>query len=72
MKKLNSQLANWPDRENAVYDIYENTEQVAEISNEPGEGLKIDIFPSPDGSWHFCFNEFLSLLEEVGKNLEKP
>ncbi|MGV3344455.1 hypothetical protein ACGVWS_01465 [Enterobacteriaceae bacterium LUAb1] len=68
-KKLNVQLASLPDRENVVYEIYEGTNQVAEISNEPNKGLQIEVFSSPDGIWRFDFNEFYTLIEQARRNL---
>ncbi|QIT27253.1 hypothetical protein [Raoultella terrigena] len=68
--KLTAQIASLPDRENVVYEIYYGSHQVAEISNEPDIGLRIDIFNCPDGGfWSFNFKEFQSLVEQAEKNV---
>lgn len=69
MNKLTAQIVSLPDRENVVYEIYSGTNQVAEISNEPDIGLRIEIFNSADGSWNFNFNEFRALVEQAERNL---
>ncbi|CAI2480671.1 TPA: hypothetical protein SMI40_003573 [Serratia liquefaciens] len=70
MNKLTAQIASLPDRENVVYEIYFGTNQVAEISNEPDVGLRIEIFTCPDGGiWNFNFNEFRFLVEQAERNL---
>lgn len=67
--KLRSQIASLPDRDNVVYEIYEDSNQVAEISNEQGEGLRVEIFNCPNGSWCFDYTEFQGLLEQAKKNI---
>ncbi|PWC22442.1 hypothetical protein DDT52_04165 [Brenneria roseae subsp. roseae] len=68
--KLTAQIASLPDRDNVVYEIYYGANQVAEISNEPDLGLRIEIFTCPDGgSWSFNFNEFRSLIEQAERNI---
>ena len=68
--KLTAQIASLPDRENVVYEIYCDSNQVAEISNEPGIGLRIDIFNCPDeGGWSFNFKEFQSFVEQAERNI---
>lgn len=70
MMKLTAQIASLPDRENVVYEIYAGSDQVAEISNEPDVGLRIDIFTCPNGGcWSFDFNEFRALIEQAEKNI---
>jgi hypothetical protein len=69
-QKLHAQIASLPDRENVVYEIYLDTDQVAEISNEPNNGMCIEIFNCPAGrSWNLDFNEFNSLVEQAKQNL---
>ncbi|MGD8106438.1 hypothetical protein ACQE32_07195 [Pantoea sp. FN0302] len=69
--KLHAQLASLSDRENVVYEIYLDTDQVAEISNEPDEEMRIEIFNCPNAQgWNFDFNEFTNLLEQANKNLK--
>lgn len=70
--KLTAQIASVQDRENVVYEIYCGTDQVAEISNEPGIGPRIEIFSCPNGGiWDFELQEFLSLVEQSKKNIIK-
>ncbi|RJF54263.1 hypothetical protein [Serratia inhibens] len=70
INRLTAQIASLPDRENVVYEIYFGANQVAEISNEPDSGMRIEIFTCPDsGSWNFSFNEFRSLVEQAERNL---
>ncbi|TPG63342.1 hypothetical protein [Ewingella americana] len=70
MNKLTAQIASLPDRENVVYEIYFGTDQVAEISNEPGDGLRIEFFTCPNGGrWNFDFNEFFSLIVKTETNI---
>lgn len=70
MNKLTAQIASLPDRENVVYEIYSDNDQVAEISNEPEDGLRIEIYACPDGgSWNFDFSEFSSLISKAKANI---
>ncbi len=71
MNKLTAQLASVPDRDNVVYEIYSGSVQVAEVSNEPDTGLRIEIFSCPDPSriWSFDFNEFHALVEQAKRNI---
>ncbi len=71
MSKLTAQLASVPDRENVVYEIYSDSDQVAEVSNEPDTGIRIEIFPctNPNGIWSFDFNEFYTLIEQARMNI---
>lgn len=68
--KLTAHVASLPDRENVVYEIYCGINQVAEISNEPGVGLRIEIFSCPEEvTWNFSFHEFHSLIEQAKRNI---
>lgn len=71
MNTLTAQLASVPDRENVVYEIYSGSVQVAEVSNEPDAGVRMEIFPCPDqnGIWNFDFNEFHALVEQARQNI---
>lgn len=70
MNKLTAQIASLPDRDNVVYEIYFGSDQVAEISNEPDEGLRIEIFTCPNGgSWNFDFSEFSILIGKAEANI---
>ncbi|WP_339275365.1 hypothetical protein [Enterobacter asburiae] len=67
--KLHAQIASLPDRENVVYEIYLDTDQVAEISNEPDAGMCIEIFNCPNArSWSFELEEFNFLIEQAKNN----
>lgn len=66
--KLTAQIASLQDRENVVYEIYCGTDQVAEISNEPDIGPRIEIFSCPNGGiWNFELQEFCLLLSNPRK-----
>ncbi|CAX59724.1 hypothetical protein ABEI05_00550 [Erwinia billingiae] len=68
--KLHAQIASLPDRENVVYEIYLGTDQVAEVSNEPDTGMRIEIFNCQHAnSWDLDFNEFNILVEQSKKNI---
>lgn len=70
MNKLTAQIASLPDRENVVFEIYSDNDQVAEISNEPEDGLHIEIFTCSNGKkWNFDFNEFSSLISKAKANI---
>lgn len=70
MRKLTAHVASLPDRENVVYEIYYGPNQVAEISNELGSDLQIEIYSCPDKvAWSFSFNEFRSLIEQAERNI---
>ncbi len=69
--KLTAHIASLPDRENVVYEIYYGANQVAEISNEPGIGLRIEIFSCPDNvAWDFSFDEFHALIGQAERNMK--
>jgi hypothetical protein len=72
MSKLTAQLASLPDRENVVYEIYSDSDQVTEVSNEPDNGIRIEIFPCPHTGkiWNFDFNEFYTLIEQAKQNID--
>lgn len=66
--KLTAQIASVQDRENVVYEIYCGTDQVAEISNEPGIGPRIEIFSCPNGGiWDLNYKNFYLLLSNPRK-----
>lgn len=68
--KLHAKIASLPDRENVVYEIYLGTDQVAEVSNEPDTGMRIEIFNCQHANgWDFDFNEFNLLVEQAKKNI---
>lgn len=71
MKHLSSLMSSPPDRENLVYEIWLGTDQLAEISHEPGRPVEIEIYPPAEGgTWFFELDEFLSLLNQATKNLK--
>lgn len=68
--KLTAQIASLPDRENVVYEIYCGADQVAEISNEPEEGFRIEIFNCPSGGgWVFDFDDFQKIIDQAKRNI---
>jgi len=66
---LMAQIASLPDRENVVYEIFSGTNQVAEISNEPGIGLRIEIFTWTDGIWDLDLVQFQEIIENSRKRI---
>ncbi|UNB62311.1 hypothetical protein [Pseudomonas syringae group genomosp. 7] len=72
MKKLSSVIASPSDRENLVFEIWSENNQVAEISNEPGKNFEIEIYtPAEGASWSFELDEFKGLLEQAITSLKK-
>lgn len=72
MKSLTLQIASLPDRENAVSEIWFGNDQVAEVSNESGDTILIEIFPAPDKEgWSFDLDALLEVLAEAKRNLQK-
>lgn len=70
MTNFSTMITGLPDRENVVFEVFVDSCQVAEISHEPGRGVEIEIYPSPDGGpWKFGFNEFMDILREGAEEL---
>ncbi|WP_082341853.1 hypothetical protein [Pseudomonas thivervalensis] len=70
MTNLSSMITSPPDRENLVFEIWAGTNQLAEVSREPGRSVEIEIYPPVEGgSWNFELEEFMSLLNQAAKNL---
>jgi len=65
MKNLESMTTSPPDRENVVFEIWCGTQEVAEISKEPGRDYEIELYAATHGgAWHFELNEFKAMLEK--------
>lgn len=70
MKSLTLQIASLPDKENVVSEIWLGNDQVAEVSNEDGQTIRIEIFSPPDrGIWSFDLDVFETILAEAKNNL---
>lgn len=70
MRTLKSKIASVSDRESLVYEIWNDNQQVAEISKEPGYDYEIEIYPAAEnGAWHFNLNEFKVMLDDGIKEL---
>ena len=71
MKSLSLQIASLPDREKVVAEIWLKDVQVAEVSNEDGRGLMIEIYPAPANakSWAFEFGEFIDVLKKAAEGI---
>jgi len=70
MKNLHALMSSPPDRENAVFEIWLENEQLAEVSKEPGRSLDIQIYSRPGGdAWDVDLLELMSVLEKAAKNL---
>ena len=53
-----------PDRERLVFEVWYDDQQVAEISNEPSSGMRIEIYSYELGqAWSFDLTELLGLLD---------
>ncbi|MHC8390866.1 hypothetical protein ACYZTM_23125 [Pseudomonas sp. MDT2-39-1] len=70
MTHLSSMITSPPDRENLVFEIWSGTNQLAEVSREPGRSVEIEIYPPVEGGkWNFELEELMSLLNQAVKNL---
>ncbi|RMN07712.1 hypothetical protein ALQ65_200134 [Pseudomonas syringae pv. coriandricola] len=72
MTQFSSLISSPPDRENLVFEIWSGTEQLAEVSREPGRPVEFVIFPTADGrKWHFKLEEFMTLMDKAVKKLQQ-
>jgi hypothetical protein len=70
MTLLKAQIASVTDRESLAYEIWCENGQVAEISNEPGRGYELELYPAANReAWHFDLREFQTMLENGIKEL---
>ncbi|WP_218189437.1 MULTISPECIES: hypothetical protein [unclassified Pseudomonas] len=70
MNHLSSMITSPPDRENLVFEIWAGTDQLAEVTCEPGRSVEIEIYPPvKGGSWSFELEEFMTLLNQAAKHL---
>lgn len=71
MTRLFSMITSPSDRENLVFEIWSGSNQLAEVSHEPGKPVEIEIYPPVDGGrWNFEIEELISLLQQAVKNLD--
>ena len=71
MTHLSSLMSSPPDRENFVFEIWMDADQLAEVSHEPGRSVEIEIYPSAkDGTWSFELEEFMFLLSQAVEKLK--
>lgn len=58
-------LAGVPDRENLVFEIWDDDSQVAEVSFENDE-TALEIYPKPGGGpWILDFADFRAKIQEI-------
>ncbi|WP_205205194.1 hypothetical protein [Azonexus hydrophilus] len=70
MKYLKLQVASLPDKENVVSEVWFGNDQVAEVSNEDGQTIQIEIFSPPGRSvWSFDLDAFEVILAEAKSSL---
>ena len=70
MSNLQTIISSPPDRENVVFEIWSGSQQVAEISREPGQDYNIEIYPAPDdGVWRFDLIDLKNAIEDGIKEL---
>lgn len=68
MKHLTIEIANPPDRENLVAEIWQNDQMIAEI-NQEGEIFELVIFAtSPEGIKLKC-DDFVDILKRAKRKL---
>ena len=71
MTHLSSLMSSPPDRENLVFEIWMDADQLAEVSHEPERPVEIEIYPPAEGGkWSFELEEFMSLLNQAVKSLK--
>ena len=69
MNKFTITVASLPDRENLVAEIYFQTFQFAEISQEAKEFI-IQFYPHPEKAfWEFDLSEIQEVIEKAKKRL---
>ena len=64
------------DRENMVVELWSGEDHVAEVSDEPGQGIEVEIFPARSGQpWQFSLTELQRALrrpDEFSRLRETP
>lgn len=64
------QIASLPDRDNVVFEIFQNDRQLAEVYYESeDEGVRVQIFPQNDGVVDLDLADFISALIKAKNNL---
>jgi len=64
------QIASLPDRDNVVFEIFQDDRQLAEVYYESeNEGVRIQIFPLKDGVVDLDLADFISALIKAKNNL---
>ncbi len=70
MEKFRVTVASLSDRESLVAEILYEGVQWAEISQEKGDELIIQIYPHPrQKHWEFLYDEALQILEQAKNKL---
>lgn len=65
------QIASLPDRDNIVFEIFQDDRQLAEIYCESeGERARVQIFPLKDGVIDLDLTGFISALMNAKNNLD--
>lgn len=64
------QVASLPQREHVVAQLLYQGEQWGEISNEPGEGFILTLYPHRRGqAWRFSYDEAVEAIAEGKRRL---
>lgn len=71
--KLNIQLASPPDRNRLVAEIFEDNQQIVEVSWEEDKPM-LEIYPKPDpnsrGIWRIELDSFIEALSSARQRLD--
>lgn len=70
MSHLTIEVASVPDRDELVAELWQGSEQVAELSNESGR-LVLQVYPPKTGAWEFELSRFEEALAELRRRLLK-
>lgn len=62
MTRLFSMITSPSDRENLVFEIWSGSNQLAEVSHEPGKPVEIKIYPPVDGGGGILKSKSLCLF----------
>jgi hypothetical protein len=63
-------VASPPDRERVVAEVFVGSEQLAEINQETGDGLSVDIYPRRDGTaWQLPYGDLIRALCDARERL---
>ncbi|GAB7530637.1 hypothetical protein PS3A_30480 [Pseudomonas sp. 3A(2025)] len=70
MSRLSTLIANAPDRENCVIEIWSGSHQFAEVSHGPGSPIEIEIYPpAGEDKWNLDPEALMAALHQSADNL---